>query len=49
MINDVRFLLNQEQPLDSWLVMTMAEVNDVIYEIVTLLTQAADEVFKDVC
>lgn len=49
MINDVRFLLKKEQPLDFWIIDTMSVVNDIIYDIYRRLNQIADEVFKDVC
>jgi len=48
MINDLRFLQNREQPLDAWLLDTMAVVNDIIYSISIQLNQNMIEVFEDV-
>lgn len=46
MINDISFLVDQEQPLDVWIFGVLAVVNDVMYEIFIQLYQAQDEVDK---
>ena len=48
MINDNRFLLRSEQPLDGWIYEILAPINDIIYDLVTRLDQIMNEVFKDV-
>jgi len=47
-INDIRFYLNQEQPLDAWLLETMAAINEAVYEIVCQLNIILDGVETDV-
>ena len=48
MINDNRFLLRSEQPLDAWVFEILAPINDIIYDLFTRLDQILDEVLKDV-
>lgn len=48
MINDIRFLLNREQPLDAWVYEILAPINDIIYDVFIRLDQIINEVFKDV-
>ncbi|GAJ20469.1 unnamed protein product, partial [marine sediment metagenome] len=49
MINDIRFLLNREQPLEFWIWNVIGVVNNVIYDISKRLNQALDKVIEDVC
>jgi len=48
MINDIRFLLGREQPLDVWVYEILAPINDIVYDLFTRLDQIMNEVFKDV-
>lgn len=49
MINDLRFLINREQPLDAWIDETLAVINDVSYDIFCQLNFVMGEVLFDVC
>lgn len=48
MINDIRFYMNREQPLDVWLLDMIAQINETVYVIVCQLNLILDEVEKDV-
>lgn len=48
MINDIRWILKQEQPLDAWLLDMIAQINETVYVIVCQLNLVLDEVEKDV-
>lgn len=47
MINDIRFYINPEQPLDVWLLEVIAVVNDATYEINSQLNQGLDRDAKN--
>lgn len=49
MINDIRFIINQEQPLDAWLLNMIAQINEMVYVIIIELNLVINEVDQDVC